>query len=56
MAVTFSFVNDACSDADLYLLETLSCKLVTSLTLSEFLIKDIIVLYRWLKQLNFLSI
>jgi len=53
---TFSFVNDACSDADLYLLKTLSCKLVTSLTLIEFLVKHIIVLYWWLKQLNFLSV
>jgi len=55
MAVTFFFVNDACSDADLYLLETLSCELVTSLTLIEFLAKDIIVYNWWIKQLNFLS-
>jgi len=55
MAVTFFFVNDACSDADIYLLETLSCELMTLLTLIEFLAKDIIVLDWWLKQLNFLS-
>jgi len=35
MEVTFFFVNDARSDADFYLLETLSCELVMLLTLIE---------------------